>query len=270
MDHTYWHKQDVSSPLFPDMLWSRPENKMHAGKLLILGGNAHAFSAPASAYMTALRAGAGACRVVLPDALKKTIGKQTSDFTLFAPSNPSGSFAQTSLDEILLQGDWADAVLMAGDFGRNSETAIVLEKFTNHYKKPVIITRDSADYFIAHPDNIIQNNFCLVLRFSQLQKLAVSLKFEHAFTSNMEHVKFVETLHEFSSRYHNHVIVRNQQHTYIASGGMICTTPHDSSSDNTWQVDIAAHASVWWMQNPSKPYAAFCSSILPQKSLDIN
>ena len=43
---TYWHKQGTK-PLYPDVIWSKPENKQAAGKLLIIGGHAYGFSAPA-------------------------------------------------------------------------------------------------------------------------------------------------------------------------------------------------------------------------------
>ena len=87
----YWHKQ-FDSPLFSDLLWSRPENKQFAGKLLIIGGNLHGFAAPASAYEQSQRAGIGVARVILPDALQKTIGR-IFEAGEFAPSTPSGSFS---------------------------------------------------------------------------------------------------------------------------------------------------------------------------------
>ena len=53
MDRTYWHKQTVEKPLFPDILWSRPQNKRQAGKLLIVGGHAESFAAVGEAYAAA-------------------------------------------------------------------------------------------------------------------------------------------------------------------------------------------------------------------------
>ena len=44
MNHDYWHKQTSSKPLFPELIWSRPENRQLAGKLLIIGGNLHGFA----------------------------------------------------------------------------------------------------------------------------------------------------------------------------------------------------------------------------------
>ena len=58
----YWQRQEPGEPLFPDLLWSRPENRQFAGKLLIMGGNAHGFAAPAEAYAHAEKAGIGVAR----------------------------------------------------------------------------------------------------------------------------------------------------------------------------------------------------------------
>ena len=98
--------QTKSNPLFEDLLWSRPENKQHAGKLLIIGGNKFSFNSPAEAYNEAERAGAGAIRVILPDSLRTTISKifPAADF---AQSNPSGGFSNAALAEIIEQMDWA-------------------------------------------------------------------------------------------------------------------------------------------------------------------
>ena len=98
MDNTYWHRQTTEKPLFPDLLWSRPENKRHAGKLLIIGGNEHEFAAPAEAYAEAAKAGIGTAKVLLPNKLQKTIGKILENGE-YAPSNNSGSFAKSALAE---------------------------------------------------------------------------------------------------------------------------------------------------------------------------
>src|SRR6185369_8603868 len=128
MDRDYWLRQEAGKPLFPELEWSRPENRSQAGKLLIIGGNLHGFAAPAEAYAEATKAGIGTARVLLPDAVQKIVGRFLENGE-FAPSTPSGSFSQKALNEWLIHSSWADGVLLAGDLGRNSETAIVLEKF---------------------------------------------------------------------------------------------------------------------------------------------
>src|SRR6185295_14980513 len=111
MAATYWHKQEQSKLIFPELEWSKPENKNQAGKLLIIGGNAHGFSAPAEAYNVAVQTGIGTAKVLLPVALKKVVGRVLENCD-FVPSTPSGSFAQNSLAEVLDATTWADALLI--------------------------------------------------------------------------------------------------------------------------------------------------------------
>src|SRR6476659_3457494 len=92
-----WIRQTSEKPAFPDMLWSRPENKRHAGKLMVIGGHKQSFSVPSRAYSGALKAGAGHVRIVLPDSLQKTVGKALPEAE-FAPSTPIGSFGRQALD----------------------------------------------------------------------------------------------------------------------------------------------------------------------------
>jgi NAD(P)H-hydrate repair Nnr-like enzyme with NAD(P)H-hydrate dehydratase domain len=63
VENTNWFKQRQTEPLFADLLWSRPENRLRAGKLLIIGGNKHLVAAPGNAYTAAEKAGIGSCRV---------------------------------------------------------------------------------------------------------------------------------------------------------------------------------------------------------------
>lgn len=257
----FWHRQTAEAPLFPDMQWSRPENKMYAGKLLVVGGNLHGFAAAATAYAEAERAGAGTVRALLPDALRKTIGK-TFVAGEFAPSTPSGSFGRRSLDELLAFGHWADGVLLAGDFGRNSETAIVLETFAQKYRDQLIITKDAADYFAVEPKNILMRpNTLFVISMAQLQKIAMQARYPKAFTYGMDLIRLVETLHDFTLEYEAHIIVKHTDRIVAAVNGEISTTQL-TTDQPIWRVKTAAHASVWWLQNPSKPFEALTTAVL--------
>ena len=71
MDFSYWKKQSPDTPLFPDIEWSKPENRTQAGKLGIVGGNKLGFAGVAEAYSVASSSGVGQIRVLLPDVLKK-------------------------------------------------------------------------------------------------------------------------------------------------------------------------------------------------------
>jgi ADP-dependent NAD(P)H-hydrate dehydratase / NAD(P)H-hydrate epimerase len=263
MDHTYWHRQTLDKPLFPDLLWSRPENKRLAGKLLIVGGNLHGFTAPATAYNEAVKAGVGTARVLLPDSLQKTVGK-VLEAGEYAPSTPSGSFARLALGELLALAGWADAVLLAGDFGRNSETAILLEQFINKYTGQLVLTKDAVDYFAKTPDGLLErSDTTLALSFSQLQQLAVSAHFATPFTFDMDFLRLIDALHDFTQKHPVAIVTKHLQNMFVAFGGQVSTTKLETDID-IWRVDTAAHAAVWWLQNPSKTFEAVSTSIISE------
>lgn len=263
-DRPYWQKQTFGQPLFPDLIWSRPENRNQAGKLLIIGGNAHGFAAAAEAYGQATEAGIGAARVLLPDSLQKTVGKVFVAGE-YAPSTPSGSFSKKALSEALAMAGWADSVLLAGDFGRNSETAILLEQLLSKYTGQLTLTKDALDYFMKTPELVLRReNTLLVLSFAQLQKLATAARFTQAFTFEMDFLRLVDTLHEFTETYEAAIIVQHLDTVFTAAGGQVSTTKL-SEERPVWRVKTAATSSVWWLQNPSKTFEALTAAVLAGK-----
>lgn len=261
MERDYWLRQEPGKPLFPELAWSRPENKAQAGKLLIIGGNLHGFAAPAEAYAAAGKAGIGTARVLLPDALKKTVG-QILENGEFAPSTPSGSFSQRALGELLTQSSWADAALVAGDLGRNSETAILLEKFLGKSPLPVTLTKDAVDYATSAPHTVLNHqNTLLVLSFSQLQRLATAAKATTPITFSMDLLHLVEWLHKFTEAHAPYIVVKHLDNLLVAADGKVSST-HLNTDTPVWRVDIAAKAAVWWAQNPSKAFEAMTAAVL--------
>ncbi len=264
MENTYWHRQ-TDKPLFPDLLWSRPENKMHAGKLLIIGGNQHGFAAPAQGYELAIKAGIGTARVVLPDKLRRQIQKfQGVNLEMeYAPSTISGSLASKALAEILDASNWADGILLAGDLGRNSETAILLEKLVSKTKLPITLTKDAVDYFTSNPLPVIsRGNTCLVLSLAQLQKLITTSKFTKPITFSMDLMHLVEVLHEFTEKHDIYIVTKHLDNILVAVNGQVCTTKTTADLEDHWRLPYASRAAVWWLQNQNKPFEALSSSVI--------
>lgn len=258
MTANYWHKQG-NEPLYKDLLWDKPENKQHAGKLLIIGGNLHSFAAPGAAYQAAQKAGMGTGKVLLPDALKKTVGGFLENGE-FASSNKSGSFSRKALSDWLDFAMWADGVLIPGDMGRNSETAVVLEQFIQKYSGQITITQDALDYFTAKPDSLLQRpETTLVTSFAQLQKLSIGSRFIHAFTYDMPVASMAENLHVFTTMHTVNIMIRHNGILYVARDGEIATTKV-TPGEATWRVETTAHAAVWALQNPSKVFAALATT----------
>lgn len=254
----YWLKQEEDKPLFPELIWSKPENKNQAGKLLIIGGNQYGFVNPAEAFKAAEDAGIGQVKMLLPDSLKKYIGEHFEGGEL-APSTPSGSFSQRALDQAIDMSEWADGVLLAGDFGHNSETAMLLEKFTQKYEGLLTLVGDSLDYFYNSPSTLTgRDKTTLVVNLAQLQKLSSGLKSGIPLLSTMGTVQIVEWLHDFSSNQASATLLINANTVFIAYKGKVSTTKIQTDTD----LVIAAQAAVWHLQNPGKTFEALTSSVL--------
>lgn len=257
MDNTNWLRQTPDKPLFPDLLWSRPEQKAAAGKLLIIGGNLHGFTAPAGAFAAAEKAGIGTARIVLPDKLQKTVSKLFPEAE-YAPSTPVGSFSRQALADLLERADWADGVLLAGDFGKNSETAILLESFLEKFKGQVTLSGDSLDYFLTASFNTLEReNTAIIADFRRLQSLAKHQQPQSALRHSMGLYELVKALGEWSKDTEAALATYHEDNVTIAYRGKVSTTPVKSANLS----DVAAYLSVWLLQNPKKPFEAMSSSV---------
>lgn len=261
MQHDYWRKQQPGKPLFPDIEWQKPEQKSLAGKLLIIGGNSQGFAAVAQAYHDALAAGAGECRVMLPDTLKGAIDPRAFD-CLFVPSNPSGGMSKDAFTQLKAGAAWAHAMLLIGDAGRNSETAITLELLLNQLPTPAIITRDAIDLLNAATRQLVQRDQTVfVATFAQLQKLFQAVYYPKIILFSMSLLAFIEALHKFTITYPVTVVVLHQNQLVIARSGKVSTTPW-SEPLLIWRGSVATKLAVYLMQHPGKPFEAMTSSLI--------
>lgn len=263
MQADYWQRQGRGKPLFPGLEWSRPENKQLAGKLLIVGGNLYGFSAPAEAYTESVKAGIGTARVLLPNAIQKIVGPLVTNAE-FGASTPSGSFSKQALGELLIQTQWADGVLFAGDLGRNSETAVLVEKFLHASEIPTVLTTDAIEYITTLPETAITRpNTVLVTSFSQLQRLGSAVNFEKPLLFSMDLLRLIAWLHDFTDRHAPHLIVKHLDHLFVAVNGEVSVTKLDNDLE-IWRLKTATHAAVWWIQNPHKPFEALTAAVYSQ------
>ncbi|MDQ3158908.1 MAG: hypothetical protein M3P98_02110 [bacterium] len=255
----YYLKQG-SEPLFPELIWDKPETKHQAGKLLIVGGNSHEFAALGEAFESATKTGAGSIKILLPETLRKTIGS-ILDNTEYAPANKSGGFARSALAEWVAFGQWSNAVLIAGDLGRNSETGIVIETFLQKYEGLLTLTKDAVDYFTKNPNELMnRKQTTMVLSLAQLQKINTNLSSIEPITFDMPSNKLVECLHELTTNHKANIIVEHNGLVFVAVNGEVSTTKIENS--DKWRVSTAAKASVWWMQNETKTFESLTTSLI--------
>lgn len=258
MENTYWLKQSPDKPLFPDLLWSRPETKTQAGKLLIVGGHKHAFAAPASAYGAAQKAGIGSIRVLLPNVLKRTLGPSFAEAE-FASSTPSGSFSRQALVTLLELAEWSDGLLLAGDLGRNSETAILLEKLLQKYSGQLTCTDDSLNYFLDNGVMTSRRHNAIVIETVRLQKLAKNNRPSTPILHRMNLHELITVLADWTTSTPALFITKHADNFVVASGGKVSTTPTKDLLN--WQVELAAYVAAWLIQQPRKTFEAISTAV---------
>jgi NAD(P)H-hydrate repair Nnr-like enzyme with NAD(P)H-hydrate dehydratase domain len=261
MDYDYWKKQNPASPIFPDIEWSKPETLSQSGKLGIIGGNKLGFAGVAQAYTVASQSGVGQVRVLLPDGLKKAIPKVISD-TVYAPTNPSGSLAKEAIAEMISVGAWADEILLIGDAGRSSETAIAYEQFLQKYTGKLVVTRDAIDLvknsariLIERPDTL------LIASFAQLQKLFQSVYYPKVLTFSMQLTQLIEALHKFTITYPVTIAVLHKDFLVVAHDGQVVSTAWTNPMA-IWRGDVASKVAAYWLWNPTKPLEAAVTAIV--------
>lgn len=260
MDGSYWQKQTIEAPLFPDVEWNRPERRDQAGKLGIVGGSKLGFAAVAESYQVAIETGAGEARVLLPDALKKSVPPQMSD-VIFGPTTNSGGLAAEAKSELQALADWSDVLLFAGDAGKNSQTAILYEEIIARNDKPIVLTRDAID--------LVQNSFAgllekpevvLVGSFAQVQRIFKEVYYPKVLTFSMQLAQFVEVMHKFTLTYPLTIMTLHAEQIVIARGGEVVTQAW-SEPMRIWRGHTAARAASFLLWTPQAPLKALSASI---------
>ncbi len=260
-EHSYWKQQKPDSPLFPDIEWSKPEQRSRAGRLGIVGGNKLGFAGVAASYTTALEAGVGHVRVLMPDCLRKTIPPSMTD-VIFGACTPSGSLAHDAATELSALGEWSQLLLLAGDASRNSETAILYEDLLRRYTGPICLTRDAIDLVKNSSASLVERpNTLLVLSFAQLQKLFQAVYYPKMLTFSMQLMQLVETVHKFTLTYPVTIVVLHRDTLIAAHGGEVTTTAWENPMA-IWRGETAARAAAYWLWNPGQPLQAVTASLV--------
>lgn len=258
---SFWQTQSSTKPLFPEIEWSKPEQRSHAGKMAIIGGNKLGFVAVNEAYTAASELGAGQIRAVLPDALKKAVPVTITD-ALFIPGNASGGFSRQATPELIAAANWADVCLLIGDMGRNSETAMALEDILGSFSGHLVVTRDAVELLRPVSERLVsREKTTLVLSFAQLQKLLQSVYYPKILSFSMQLMQLVDTLHKFTITYPSTIVTFHQNQLVVAHGGKVVTQEF-SEPMAIWRGLTATRAACYLLWSPEKPLQAISTSFV--------
>lgn len=257
MSNPYLHRQEISKPLFTDVIWSRPQTRHTSGKLALIGGNAQGFNSVSAAYLAATESGIGTIRTLLPDSLRKIVSKLLPE-SEFAPSTKAGSFSAKALDSIVDLERWADGILICGELGHNSETSILIEHYLEKSNSLLTLTGDSIDIAATSPPVMLANgNLILALEMDQLQHFLTAIRYPMAAKSQMTLFQLAELLHALTQSYPWAIVTKHESQFFVAYGGEVSTTPNQ----NLHLLEISTSATVWRLQQPSKPFESMTSGI---------
>lgn len=259
MSNDYWQKQNKDKLLFPDIEWSKPEQKSQAGKLLIVGGTMHGFTAIVKSYSAALETGAGEVKVAVPDGLKKSL---PADFheNIFLPTNQSGALSKEGETELVVAGQWANGVLLVGDSGQNSETAILYEKLLDSTGTWITVTRDAVELLFASAEKLVNRpKTNLVMNFPQVQRLFSRVYYPKILTFSMQFVSFIEAIHKFTITYPVTLTVLFNDKIIVAHDGEVISQDF-SNQMSLINGTLAAKTATYLLWTPQKPLEAITSS----------
>lgn len=180
---------------------------------------------------------------------------------VFGASNTSGGLAADAKNDIKALGEWATSILLIGDAGRNSETAILYDNFVADYKGQLTVSRDAVDLLKNSSQALVEReNTLLVLSFAQLQKIFQAVYYPKMLTFSMQLSNVVEVLHKFTITYPIIITTLHKDHILIAQGGEVVTTPWDNPM-SIWRGQTATRAACYWLWHPSKPIQAIATSL---------
>ena len=254
-DFDYWKRQSKTA-LFPEVDTWQPEQRRFAGKLLIIGGNKGAFYAAAKAMETANKMGVGEVRVLLPDSLRGKLPKIPEIY--FAKAEASGAFGKASMADMWEHLAWAEAVLIAGDLGRNAETSVAFAEFMKHCDKPVTIARDGVDVLIPDVMNwgMRDEKTTLFLTMPQLQKLLRTLYYPKVITLSMPTNQLIETLHKFTLSFSLSLVTYHNDQIVIANDGVVVSEDINDTEYTQitfWDGKVMARSAVLSLWNRELP-----------------
>ena len=156
---------------------------------------------------------------------------------------------------------WGTGVLLIGDAGRSSETAIVYEDFIRDYHGQITLTRDAIDLVAGSYEQLLEREKTLfIASFAQTQKLFRSVYYPRVLTFNMQLAQLVDALHKFTTTYPATIATFHKDAFIVAHGGEVVTMPWQQPLE-IWRGVTATKAATYLLWNPTKPLAAVSASL---------
>jgi len=261
-EYPYWQKNQEATS-FQDFFWNLPEQK--TGTLTIIGGNSQNFASTIkiSEYTGAQFPFKTIC-TVLPDALKNQL--PTLPYLFFTPSTESGSFKKSP--ELTQLATDSNALLLLGDYSKNSATNIAIAEILKNTTAPLAITRDGIDLSLSEANTFLERpELFIIATLTQLQKLFRAVYYPKVLLLSMPLTAVIEALHKFTLSYPSTILTFHANQIIIASHGKINTIPlsHTHYTPlSLWQGQLASAVISLNFYNKDQALSATTAAVFHQ------
>jgi len=136
----------VEQPDVRALLPGRPRrlHKYAAGKVLVVAGSKGYTGAPNLASHAALRSGAGAVVLMVPDAIYPILAKKrTDEIVVPVEGTPEGTIGPASVGAVVEKLAWADVLLIGPGLALSDNTRACVEEVLRRARIPVVIDADA-------------------------------------------------------------------------------------------------------------------------------
>ena len=239
--------------VYKEIEWSQPDNPSQMGNCLIMGGSLHDIIAPHYAYNKLSKHFLNTT-VLMPESVKKFVGSKNKDI-VYINSNPSGSFSLKSNEVVQSFLTGSRIALICGSIGKNSETAILMERIVK-YDTLKVLCGDTLDFFRINTKPLLDNKSnILVGNFGQINTI---LNNSQTSTIHLYKDSLVETVNKLviSTNGLNALFVINTgSNLFIAQDGKVKFIKNINLSKNI-NLEIACLICEWSVNNQSRLFEA--------------
>lgn len=132
-------------------------HKYSVGKVFVIGGSRGYTGAPVLAATAALRSGAGAVVLGVPESVYPIVARKVTEVIVEPlPATQGGSLAVAGMEAILRRMEWADSTVLGPGISQNAETISLIESLFLRSRGNVLVDADALTGLAKGGNSIFQ------------------------------------------------------------------------------------------------------------------
>lgn len=121
-------------------------HKYSVGKVLVIAGSKGLTGAASLCALSALRAGAGAVLLAVPEAVYPTMARKLTEVMVMPlPATEEGTLSEKCFDVLVPKLSWADVIAIGPGLSQNPETQAVVLRVLREYSGRILVDADGLN-----------------------------------------------------------------------------------------------------------------------------